>query len=283
MPDSMSFSSERLGRIVEDSASEIFVFSADDFRFLLVNRGARENLGYSMDELRTQTPWDIKPELDRKEFLALINPLIVGNETLLAFETRHQRKDGSVYDVRVKLQLIGSEAGGVFYAAIEDITERAQMEAALREASGRLDAILDNTTMAVFMMDERQHCVFANRAAEELTGYKLDEMQGRMLHDVVHHTYPDGKPFPIEECAIDSAFPENHQVQGEEVFVRKDGSFYPVGFTASPIEDSTGKAIGTIIEARDITQELEARASLEAFNETLRARVDEALLERRKL
>ncbi len=68
-------------------------------------------------------------------------------------------------------------------------------------------------------------------------------------------TAPNGIAHPLEECAIDRAFPENNQQQGEEVFVHKDGHFYPVAFTASPIRDERSKTIGTIIEARDISAE----------------------------
>jgi PAS domain S-box-containing protein len=134
--------------------------------------------------------------------------------------------------------------------------------------------------MAVFLMDHRQQCVYMNPAAERLTGYTFEETKGRPLHDVIHHTYPDGRPFPLHECAIDRAFPEEHQVQGEETFIHKDGSFYPVGFTASPILDANGVAIGTVIEARDITAEIEARAALENFNAALQKRVDETVAER---
>jgi PAS domain S-box-containing protein len=275
-----TMTSERLGRIVEESASEVYLFSAEDFRFVLVNRGARENLGFSMDELRSQTPWDIKPEFDRDRFRSLLKPLMSGRETQLDFETVHERKDGSRYDVAVHLQIIRTDGDEVFFAAVEDITKRNRTEAALKHVSERLEAILSNTTMAVFMMDERQHCNFMNKAAEELTGYTFEEVQGRSLHDVVHHTYPDGRPFPIEECAIDRALPENSQTQGEEVFVHKDGSFYPVGFTASPMRDDAGRPVGTVIEVRNLTEELKARDAVQRFNAELEARVDAAMAER---
>ncbi len=60
---------------------------------------------------------------------------------------------------------------------------------------------------------------------------------------------------PLHECAIDRAFPENNQERGEECFVHRDGHFYPVGFTASPIRDDLAHIIGTIIEVRDISEE----------------------------
>lgn len=254
MTDPAGVNSERLGRIVEDAASEVYVFSAQDFRFRLVNRGARENLGYGIDELSKLTPWDLKPHISREEFLALVAPLLARETERLDFETVHRRKDGTDYDVAVKLQLFDDGADAVFYAAIQDTTETKRIEAELRETARRLDGILANTTMAVFLMDHRQHCVFMNRAAERLTGYAFHETLGRPLHDVIHHTRPDGSPFPLSECAIDRAFPERAGTQGEEVFVHKDGSFYPVAFTASPINDGDA-VIGTVIEVRDVSEE----------------------------
>jgi PAS domain S-box-containing protein len=152
-----------------------------------------------------------------------------------------------------------------------------QAEEALRESRRRLNAVLDNTTMAIFLMDERQHCAYMNTAAEKLTGYTLDEVKGRALHDVVHHTRPDGSHYPLDECPIDRAFPENNQMQGEEIFVHKDGSFYPVAFTASPIRDEQALTVGTIIEVRDTRQEKEAQRLRQLLMNELNHRVKNTL------
>lgn len=133
--------------------------------------------------------------------------------------------------------------------------ERLRTQAALRESERRLNAVLDNASVSIFLMDDHQRCIYMNAAAERLTGYRLEETLDRPLHDVIHHTRPDGSHFPLEECPIDRAFPERAHQQGEEVFVHRDGHFYPVAFTASPIRDEASKTVGTIIEVRDITQE----------------------------
>lgn len=250
-----AMSNERLGRIIEDASSEVYIFSADDFRFLIVNRGARDNLGYSEYEICDLKPWDFKPEFSKNEFLSLVQPLVSGEIKQLYFETVHRRKNGTEYNVAVQLQLFEDDGDCVFYAAIQDITNQRLLEKQTRELARRLDAILDNTTMSVFVMDERQQCTFMNKAAEKLTGYAFHETTGRPLHDVIHHTYPDGRPFPLSECAIDRAFPENAGTQGEEVFVHKDGTFYPVAFTASPVRDDEAMVVGTIIEVREISDE----------------------------
>jgi PAS domain S-box-containing protein len=149
----------------------------------------------------------------------------------------------------------------------------------------QLDAVAENATLALFIMDEHQRCSYMNRAAEELTGFRLEELQGKELHYYVHHTRPDGSHYPLEECPIDQAFPQNMREQGEEVFVHKDGHFYPVAFTASPIRQD-GRTVGTIIEARDISEERRERAERErlirdlaAANEEM-ARANRELLER---
>ncbi|GAA0869003.1 hypothetical protein GCM10009116_08390 [Brevundimonas basaltis] len=160
--------------------------------------------------------------------------------------------------------------------AVRDTTAQSDAEQALRFSERRLSSILNNTTMAVFVMDHRQHCIYANAAAEELTGYTLEELGGRPLHDVVHHTHPDGRHYPLEDCPIDRAFPENYQVQGEEVFVHKDGSFYPVGFTASPIRDETDTTVGTVIEVRAIAEERRKSAALQESEARFRNMADHA-------
>jgi PAS domain S-box-containing protein len=150
-------------------------------------------------------------------------------------------------------------AAGVLVTGLE-VTESVLAGAARDEAIERqrrqLATIAVNATLALFIMDERQHCAYMNPAAERLTGFRLAEVQGKPLHDFVHHTRPDGSPYPLAECPIDRAFPQGMREQGSEVFVHRDGSFYPVAFTASPIRDeATGAPVGTIIEVRDIRDE----------------------------
>lgn len=185
-------------------------------------------------------------------------PRALSGENVHGFEARiwHASKGESrtiCFDSAPLKKVGGTIVGAVVVA--RDVTEVTRDREALIAIQQRLHGVLNNTRMAVFLMDERQHCVYANAAAEALTGYRCAEMQGRPLHDVVHHTRPDGSHYPLQDCPIDRAFPEDFQVEGEEVFVHRDGSFYPVAFTASPIRDNTSRTIGTVIEVRGIAQE----------------------------
>lgn len=162
------------------------------------------------------------------------------------------------------------------YRLRDQMREREQLLALSESNERRLSAVLNNTRMAVFFMDDRQHCTFMNTAAERLTGYSLAETQGRSLHETLHHTYPDGRPYPLHECPIDRAFPENSQTEGEEVFVHKDGHFYPVAFTASPMRQEN-VIVGTVIEVRDIAQQKADTARLREMVNELNHRVKNTL------
>jgi len=150
-------------------------------------------------------------------------------------------------------------------------------EQPLDQVHRRLEAVLDNATVAIFLMDSRQHCIYMNPAAEELTGFTLREVvaANRPLHDIIHHTHPDGRPFPMADCLIDRAYPEHAKTQGRETFVHKDGHFYPVAFTASPIRDDGSHTIGTVIEVRNIADDLRNETELRLANEANRLLLQE--------
>ncbi len=61
----------------------------------------------------------------------------------------------------------------------------------------QLEAVSENATLALFIMNEHQRCSFMNPAAEKLTGFRMDELQGKELHYYIHHTRPDGTHYPL--------------------------------------------------------------------------------------
>ncbi|MBT3850083.1 PAS domain S-box protein, partial [bacterium] len=136
----------RFGRVLSSSSNEIFMFSSTTFKFIQVNSGACENLGYSMDELSQLTPLDIKPDHNLETFEELIKPLREQKEIKVVFETVHQRKDKSLYPVNVNLQLIHEESPPLFVAIIEDITKRKKVENELKDYQNNLEGEINRRT-----------------------------------------------------------------------------------------------------------------------------------------
>ena len=127
---------ERYNKILRHSYDEIYIFDANTLRLKDVSQGALTNLGYTIEEIRQMTPLDIKPMISKVDFDHSIRPLITGVEPALSFQTAHQRKDGSLYDVDVRLQYIGGEEPELI-AVVEDITERLRYEEELKDLAFR--------------------------------------------------------------------------------------------------------------------------------------------------
>lgn len=229
------------------SATIVGTYELSDFGEFAVSN-LTSNLPLVVDDVIAQLPSDAAATFQSIGIAATICLPLVKDNRLIALMAVHDAMPRIWTDAELSLIREVVERS---WAHIE----RVRAERTLHETSRRLNAILSNTREAVFLTDENQICVYANAAAEQLTGYSFEDMQGRPLHDVVHHKKPDGSHYPIEECPIDRAFPERAQTSGEELFVAPDGSFYPVGFTASPVLDDEGKPIGTVIEARNIAEE----------------------------
>ncbi len=196
----------------------------------------------------------------------------------LALQTAREKRGPNSFSAtyRVRNRVDGIERwiraeGGViedpgkparFVGTVRDITQQKRTETALRDQQRLHKTITDNASLALLIMDEKQQCVFMNPAAEALTGFTLEELKGRPLHDHIHHTRPDGTHYPLGECPIDQALPKNDRETGEEVFVHKDGHFYDVRFTASPIRDQSGMPVGTVIEVENITERKKTELNL---------------------
>jgi diguanylate cyclase (GGDEF)-like protein/PAS domain S-box-containing protein len=120
--------SSRLGRLLDKLSNEIYIFDAENFQFTHVNQGGRDNLGYTLEELRGMPVLDLKPEITRDEFLSYIEPLRNGEQDQVYFETIYRRKDGSSYPVEVRIQFSPGEDPPVYVAIILDVTEQKKTE-----------------------------------------------------------------------------------------------------------------------------------------------------------
>ncbi len=182
--------STELGRILDDSLNEIYIFDAATMKFLQANAGACRNLGYSIEELRGMTPLDIKPEITLESFQGLLDPLRSGKQNRINFETLHQRKDGSLYPVEVHVQSSTYESAPAYVAMILDITERKRAaERLLGETEVTKNLLrLSEATSNTADIDEFIESVVG--IAREITGTK---MVMSYLWDGATNTFRPGK------------------------------------------------------------------------------------------
>ena len=155
-----------------------------------------------------------------------------------------------------------------------DIRERHKAELELSKSEHLVRTIAENSTQGLVMMDDSGYVIYCNQIWLDMTGFNSDEIRAKPLHDLVHHHYPDGRPYPMTECPLDRALPEDFSVRAhEDLFFRKDGSTFPVLCSASPIFEE-GKPVSTVIEIRDIAEQKHQQEELTMASARLEAAMD---------
>ena len=125
----------------------------------------------------------------------------------------------------------------------------------LRESEDQVRMLLDSTAEAIYGIDLLGNCTFSNRACLQMLGYEYaSELLGQNIHNLIHHSYADGAPYPVEECQIHKSIRTGHETHSDdEVLWRKDGSQFQAEYRSHPIFKE-GKVIGAVISFLDITE-----------------------------
>ncbi|WP_245303920.1 sigma 54-interacting transcriptional regulator [Pseudorhodoplanes sinuspersici] len=142
------------------------------------------------------------------------------------------------------------------------IEEWQRVERFFRDVERENQLILRAAGEGIYGVNADGKTTFVNPAAERMLGWKAEELVGKDMHSIVHHTHADGSYYPAMHCPIYAAFRDGavHQVDNE-VFWRKDGTRFFVEYTSTPIKDR-GSVVGAVIVFRDVTQRKEADEKL---------------------
>ncbi|HKV92631.1 MAG TPA: PAS domain S-box protein [Candidatus Angelobacter sp.] len=115
--------------------------------------------------------------------------------------------------------------------------------------------LLDSAAEAIYGIGLDGCCTMANAACARTLGYSQpDELLGKNMHVLLHHTRPDGTPYPIEDCRIFKAFRKGERTHvDDEVAWRKDGSSFPMEYWSYPVHKND-ELIGAVVTFMDISE-----------------------------
>jgi PAS domain S-box-containing protein len=167
-------------------------------------------------------------------------------------------------DREVRAGLSGNDELAAVGHAFDDMADAvARQERELREQREHTELLLGSTAEAIFGVDKTGTCTFANPSCLRMLGYDREaDLIGKNMHALIHHTYPDGRPYPAEQCRV-----RNSTLQGipahsdEEVHWRADGSSFPVEFWSHPMHRG-GELIGAVVTFVDISERKQAEQAL---------------------
>jgi PAS domain S-box-containing protein len=247
------------------------------------NQAAERLFGYRADEMIGRPIMTLIPP-DRTDEERRILEKISRGETIETYETIRRRKDGTHIHVSLTISPLLDPQGNVIGASkiARDITGRVEQEAIVAQSRERLrqalqyqEAIVSNMGEGLYTVNHQGLVVSMNHTAEKLFGWTKEELVGRKMHDATHYKHPDGRPFPAEDCAGLQVLRTGVSVLNrEDVFIRKDGSFFDVVYSSSPIR-SGGEITGLVVVFHDVTEQKRAEQALRDRDRALTAANDE--------
>jgi len=158
-----------------------------------------------------------------------------------------------------------------FVGVLVDITDRKAGEEQVR-------LLLECSAEGIYGVDLEGLCILANPACAKLLGYgDPQELLGKNMHALMHHTRADGTAYPLEECRVFLAFRQGLETHvDDEVFWRADGTSFPVEYRSHPLRRD-GRMIGSVVNFSDITERKLAERRVRESELSLRRITDNML------
>lgn len=247
--------------LIEQSRDGIVVLDTEG-AVLEANQKFADMLGYSFQETQKLHLWDWDRNYSQAVLLELARTV---DEKGHHFETKHTRKDGSVYDV--ELCNNGSTINGKkhIFCICRDVTERKRNEEQLRESREQLSTFLDNFQGIAYQISRDDISAFRPQlfrgAIERITGYSTEEFSsGKTWNDIIH---PEDLVNVTDSRKWFVDFPE-YIFESEYRIIRKDGTIWWVKDNAQIVRIGKASLVyGTIFDINERKTVEEAKVKLE--------------------
>jgi PAS domain S-box-containing protein len=250
--------------VVEQAAENIFIVDVETKLILEANTALQRSLGYSAEELKQMTIYDIVAH-DRESIERNVERILAEGLRFLG-ERRYRRKDGDFVYVEASASAIPYGNGEAMCVVAHDVTERKRAEEALRASEERYRAVIEQSAEGLYLVDGgTKRILETNPALQNSLGYTADELRGMELHEIVAHDRAD------VEANVERTLREGKRFIRERRYRRKDGSVVEVEVAASAITYGGKRVICAVI--RDITERREAERKLREVREAERNRI----------
>ncbi|MDK9703552.1 MAG: EAL domain-containing protein [Sulfuritalea sp.] len=266
MTASLRQSEARFRVLVEQAPDAITVYDMDLDRFVDANAQAEKLYECSREELlgggpdRFYPPGRFHGKTAAENVQEMLARALAGEEVFHERTIRTAR--GRIVRCEMRMVRLPSAGHRLIRSSLIDVTERKQAEkvlarqqAAQRESEEKLRLLLNSTGEAIYGIDLDGRCTFCNPAGLRMLGWGSEhDLLGRNMHATTHFRKPDGSPHPADSCALCGVLETGVEVWADdEVFLRADGSSFPVRYGAHPIRRD-GEIIGAVVTFTDATR-----------------------------
>jgi two-component system sensor histidine kinase VicK len=245
-------SEARYRQVVESSLGFVFTCTMEG-RLTSLNSFTAETLGYRVEDLTGRPVAELLDAAGATTFQECLQTLETKEEWQGAMPVR--RSDGVYRRIAFRsrrMELRGERPFILSHGV--DVTEQHEAEEALHLATRQRELILESVGDGIYGIDLEGQLTFINEAGANALAYKAEDLTGRDVHQIIHHSHADGTPYSRVTSPILQGMRRQETVRmHDEVFWRADGTSFPVEYTASPlIED--GQISGMVVAFQDISE-----------------------------
>jgi len=245
-------SEHRYREVVESSLGFVFTCTMEG-RLTSLNAFTAETLGYRIEDLNGRAVSELLDATGAARFQDCLRTLKTQEEWQGALPVR--RGDGIYRRIafRGRRMELHGERPFILVHGI-DVTEQHEAEEALHLATRQRELILESVGEGICGIDLEGRVTFINDTGSRLLGYAPDDLTGREIHQVIHHSHADGTPYSRVTSPILQGMRRREVVRmRDEVFWRHDGTKIPVEYIANPlIED--GRLAGMVVAFQDVSE-----------------------------
>jgi len=260
----LTASEARYRMLVEGSLGMVCTHDLEGV-ILSANRNSAETVGRPLESVVGHSLREFLPDGADAAFEDYLTEVARTGEAQGLMQLRSPSGGVRVIAYRNKLVTADGERPYVLGFGV-DVSEKIRAEEELRALVRQSNSILESVGDGIYGLDLEGRVTVINPAAAQMLGYRQDEILGRHMHALIHHTRPDGQPYPWDECPIHSCFTGLRTVRASaDVFWRGDGTSFPVEYVASPQididrrperrgEPPQEKAVGVVVAFTDTTE-----------------------------
>ncbi len=262
---------ERLSMLMRHAPDAVFIFE-NTGSITFANEQAGLLLGYRREELQNMNFFDLAPKEWRAVYREQAQEIMLDHDRHV-LEMRLLNQQGQRIPIELSAILLPNDQ---VYGSCRDIRERKAVLRALKDSQENMQNLLNSMAEGMYGVDNGGICTFVNPAFLNMLGYDhSDEVIGKPIHRLVHHSYPDGSPYPGRECRMYLAYQARQKIHvDDEVFWRKNGQPVPVEYWSHPIIKNN-HVIGSVVTFLDITERKRAEESLRESEEYARTALEE--------